>query len=277
MRNKTLELSYLIPLILVVAFVIMQIIKTVNGEPDHGSGADPEPGLLPQQKIDLKTIQTTTITPGQSFIALDGVNGKRIQILKYEVPQSLIEFIITNKLKIISIQIYEFYPCSDDEKQGMHPQEYYNRNVFFWRESEPFEKRSLPEKFKTFQTKQFISSPLLPDSINVGNGTVAPWFGQPGGGIKYFFGTPEHELEIQEVANKKWIDYVEWQNPSTFNLEGIGNPKDCLLILEKGRVTVADGNFFLEGRPIPLDVGLSLGCIGLYKIGARDAIQIIKF
>ena len=86
---------------------------------------------------------------------------------------------------------YMHYFSMETKKNRQDPN-WQNQGVYFWRNDEDFEKKSLPDYFLNYEKRTFLLDEI-PEFINIAGAKAIPWFGKPGGGDKYFF---QHESNL---------------------------------------------------------------------------------
>ncbi|WP_119793468.1 hypothetical protein [Flavobacterium anhuiense] len=166
----------------------------------------------------------------------------------------------TNKMDwLINDSLLAFMPRElfmhySDANTAPDPQDpsWQNQGLYFWKEKEAFENKSLPEFFETMDQKLFIINEV-PDYISLVSGKAMPWFGMPGGGEKFFFRYDETTPVILEEAHKlNIINYVEIVELNQDNLSVLNDRDNYCFLIDPYEVKYEDQLFYLNGEKISL-------------------------
>lgn len=160
--------------------------------------------------------------------------------LKKKIEESTLQF--------MTHDLYMHYYTDDIVEDASNP-EWQNLALFFWKNNEAFEKKSLPPKFDGLEKKAFILN-KLPESVTVSAGKVIPWFGMPGGGTKYFFSRNSKEIKIKELADDGSLSYVEIINLTDSNADVLSNHDNYFFIIDNETIRFENGRFYNNGRLI---------------------------
>lgn len=125
-----------------------------------------------------------------------------------------------------------------------------NQGVFFWMNGEPFEKKSLPEFFESFEKKLFIFHEV-PEYIELVSAKAIPWFGMPGEGDKYCLRYDENPITLDEALKLNIIKYVEIIELNFENLSVL-NDRDNYFFLINPEVKFENGLFYYDKEKISL-------------------------
>lgn len=127
-----------------------------------------------------------------------------------------------------------------------------NQGIYFWKEKEPFENKSLPELFEKMERKLFVINEG-PDYITMASGKAMPWFGMPGGGDKFFFRYDETTTVTLEEAQKlDIIRYVEIVELNYDNLSILNDRDNYCFIIDPKEVKFENQLFYYDGEKISL-------------------------
>ena len=92
-----------------------------------------------------------------------------------------------------------------------------------------------------------------------------PWFGMPGLGEKHVCESNGQKITIPELNKLGLVEYVKQEELSNDNLDILTN-RDAYYFLIDDRITpFENGNFYLKGKPISIDLAYSIG--GIHIIG----------
>ncbi|HEU0125370.1 hypothetical protein [Flavobacterium sp.] len=148
-------------------------------------------------------------------------------------------------------ELYMHYSDSETEKDFQNPS-WQNQGIYFWREKEAFENKSLPEFFQTMNQRLFVINEA-PEYINLVSGKAMPWFGMPGGGEKFFFRYDESTPVTLEEAHKlNIIKYVEVIELNFDNLSVLNDRDNYCFLIDPNEVKFEDQLFYFEGEKISL-------------------------
>ena len=145
--------------------------------------------------------------------------------------------------------LYMHYSDNTATKDLQNPS-WQNQGIFFWMNDEPFEKKSLPEFFESFEKKLFIFHEI-PDYIELVSAKAIPWFGMPGGGDKYCLRYNENPITLDEALKLNIIKYVEIIELNFENLSVL-NDRDNYFFLINPKVKFENGLFYYDGEKISL-------------------------
>jgi len=160
-------------------------------------------------------------------------------------------------------QLYMHYWTADLVCEDPDDQEWQNKVMFFWKAEEPFPKKSLPPEFETFEKKYFLFEGV--SGVEVLIGKAAPWFGQPGLGDKHVCVIDGRKVTIPELNKKGLVTYVRMVSLNEANLDVLKNREDYFFLVDERITPFQNGNFQLDGIPIPIDVAYSVGGIHLIQ------------
>ncbi|KAF2332108.1 hypothetical protein [Flavobacterium nitrogenifigens] len=177
-----------------------------------------------------------------------------------EKPVSAQNKFDTNKMDwLINDSLLAFMPRElfmhySDPNTAPDPQDpsWQNQGLYFWKEKEAFENKSLPEFFGTMDQRLFLINEV-PDYISLVSGKAMPWFGMPGGGEKFFFRYDETTPVTLEEAHKlNIINYVEIVELNQDNLSVLNDRDNYCFLIDPYEVKYEDQLFYLNGEKISL-------------------------
>lgn len=174
----------------------------------------------------------------------------------------LSEKVIYSTIPLFVGQLYSHYLSENVEKLDSHHPERENQTVFFWNAEETFEKKSLPPHFATMPVKYFI---VVGESasVNLQSAEVMPWFGMPGLGTKFCFVENEERLEIQDLAERKVIQYLNIEDITENNLQNLNDRENFIFLIDERIVKYQNNNFYLNQKVIPIDLAYKIGGLHL--------------
>jgi hypothetical protein len=139
-----------------------------------------------------------------------------------------------------------------------------NKVMFFWKAEEPFPKKSLPPVFETFQIKHFLFSGDT-SKISMQVAEAMPWFGMPGLGVKHACKLNGEDVTIPELNKPGLVEYIELVELTNDKLDILTNKESYLFLIDDSITPFQNGNFLLQGKPIPIDVAYEVGGIHIIK------------
>ena len=148
------------------------------------------------------------------------------------------------------------------EKRG--DPEWENQAVFFWDAKETFPRKSLPPNFDLFPKHYFSFTRTDLGEISLHSGQAAPWFGEPGGGTKYYCEKNGEMLPIGELHRAGLIEYMEIVDFSLIT-------QQMLLDRDHYYFLAADALEFIEGWPavggkvVPISIICTVGLCSLIR------------
>lgn len=167
-----------------------------------------------------------------------------------EFDPNKIDWLINDSiLTFMSRELFMHYFDGSTAKDLQNPS-WQNQGVFFWMNDEPFEKKSLPEFFESFEKKLFIFHEV-PDYIELVSAKAIPWFGMPGEGDKYCLRYDENPITLDEALKLNIIKYVEIIELNFENLSVL-NDRDNYFFLIDPEVKFENGLFYYDKEKISL-------------------------
>lgn len=168
------------------------------------------------------------------------------------IDSNKIDWLINDSLlAFIPRELFMHYSDSNTPKDPQDPS-WQNQGLYFWKEKEAFENKSLPGFFKTMEQKLFVLNEV-PDYISLVSGKAMPWFGMPGGGEKFFFRYDETTpVTIEEAHKLNMINYVEVVELNHENLSVLNDRDNYCFLIDPNEVKYEDQLFYLNGEKISL-------------------------
>jgi hypothetical protein len=204
---------------------------------------------------------TLRLQKGDVFIATGDHSGYKVI---RQLTNEQRERIGKSTIQLMATQLYMHYWTDNLICEDPNDQEWQNKVMFFWKAEEPFPKKSLPPIFETFKTRNFVFvSNTLSISLQVGE--AMPWFGMPGLGEKYACLINGQKITIPELNKLGAVEYVELVGLTANNLDILTNREQYFFLVDNRITPFQDGNFYLDGQPIPIDVAYSIGGIHIVK------------
>lgn len=178
-------------------------------------------------------------------------------------PQ-LLQQIEQSPLQLMAYRLFMHY-FSPEATPNPSDQAWKNQGIFFWDVDEPFERKSLPPVFQTYQKLFFYVQAEIPN-VSVMQMTTIPWFGMPGGGTKYAFTLNEkQEIPLQELSKQGMIQYLQIFpiNENTAHL--LQKRGEYYFFMDVKKVQYKDRQFYFEGQAVEFSEAVRLGGFRLVK------------
>jgi hypothetical protein len=169
----------------------------------------------------------------------------------------------SSSLHLLTHELFMHYWTDNLVENHSNP-EWQNQAIFFWRYDEPFEKQSLPGHYREFQRKPFIVKGILPENIAVGVGEVMPWFGMPGGGMKYFFQKGREAIRIEDIG--KQLVYMEIIPLSDENSTILTERDNYYFLMDTRIIRFEKGLFYRDDKETRLSDAVESGEIKVIKL-----------
>lgn len=208
-----------------------------------------------------QTTETTLLQKGDTFISTgDNVGFKIIRPLTDEQKEKIDK----STILLRTGQLYMHYWTDNLICADRNDQEWQNKVMFFWKAEEPFPKKSLPREFETFKTRHFLFTGDT-SKISLQVGQAMPWFGMPGLGEKHGCEMNGQKVTIPELNELGLVEYIEQVELTNDNSDILTKKDDYFFLIDDRITPFQNGNFFLHGKPIPIDVAFSVGGIHIVK------------
>lgn len=208
-----------------------------------------------------KDTETVRLQEGDTFIPARDNYGFKVTRPLTEAQRGRID---KSTILLRTGQLYMHYWTDNLVCTDPNDQEWQNKVMFFWKAEEPFPKKSLPPAFETFKVKHFL---FTGDTSNISSqvGQAMPWFGMPGLGEKHVCEMNGQKLTIPELSKLGLVEYVEPVELTNDNLDILTDREHYLFLVEERITPFQNGSFYLDGKPIPIDIAYSLGGIHIIK------------
>lgn len=161
-------------------------------------------------------------------------------------------------------QLYMHYWTDNLDCTNRDDPEWQNKVMFFWKAEEPFPKKSLPSEFEAFKTRYFLFCGDL-SKISLKVAQAMPWFGMPGLGEKHVCELNGQRLTIPEICELGLVEYVEQVELTANNLDILTSREEHFFLIDERITPFQNGNFYLNGKPISIDLAYSIGGIHIIK------------
>jgi hypothetical protein len=205
--------------------------------------------------------QTVRLEKGDTFISTgDNVGYKIIGNLTDEQKEKIEK----STILLRTGQLYMHYWTDNLICADRNDQEWQNKVMFFWKAEEPFPKKSLPPYFETFKVKYFLFEGDT-SKISLKVGQAMPWFGMPGLGEKHVCEMNGEKVTIPELHKLGVVEYIEQVELTNENFEILTDKENYLFLIDERLTPFRNGNFYLNGQPIPINVAYSIGGIHIIK------------
>lgn len=207
--------------------------------------------------------EDTASTPQDKFIIVD--NQSRFKIIRPLTAQQK-KSIEQSTLLLRSSQLYMHYWTKGLVCKDRNDPEWQNKVMYFWEAQEPFPKKSLPPKFKTFQKKYFIFHGDT-SKIKLQTAKAMPWFGMPGEGKKHVCTLDSKNISIPEFNQLGLVKYLTQVDLTLNNLPVLQDRQSYFFLVDQRITSFQNGHFTLRGKKIPITVAYQIGGIHLMKEG----------
>jgi hypothetical protein len=205
--------------------------------------------------------QPVQLEKGEKFVSTgDTIAYKMIRDLTDEQKEKIDK----STILLRSSQLYMHYWTDNLVCNDPNDQEWQNKVMFFWKAEEPFPKKSLPPIFETFKVMNFL---FVGDTstISLQVGQAMPWFGMPGLGEKHVCEMNSQKVTIPELYKLGLVEYVEPVELTNDNLTILTDKEHFFFLIDDRITPFQNGNFYLKGKPVPIDIAYSVGGIHIIK------------
>ncbi|MEJ8591611.1 hypothetical protein JSO54_10245 [Riemerella anatipestifer] len=209
----------------------------------------------------LNENEKTQFNKGEKFISTGENFGYKII---RDLTEEQKEHIEKSTILLRSGQLYMHYWTDNLVCKDRNDQEWQNKVMFFWKAEEPFPKKSLPPTFETFKVKYFLFQGDT-SKVSLQVGQAMPWFGMPGLGEKHVCELNNEKVTIPELYELGLIEYVEQVELTNNNFEILTDRENYMFLIDERITPFENGNFHLDGKPIPINVAYSVGGIHIMK------------
>ena len=180
------------------------------------------------------------------------------------LSSDLSEKVIQSTIPLFVGQLYSHYLSDNVDQLDIHHPERENQTIFFWTAEETFEKKSMPPHFADMPVKYFIIIQQS-ETVIMQSAEVMPWFGMPGLGTKFCFIENEERLEIQDLAKRGIIQYIEIKEIANDNSLHLNDRENYIFLVDERIVKYQNNNFYLNQKVVPIDLAYKIGGIHLAK------------
>lgn len=205
--------------------------------------------------------ETVLLQKGDTFISTgDNVGFNIIRPLTDEQKEKIDK----STILLRTGQLYMHYWTDNLICADRNDQEWQNKVMFFWKAEEPFPKKSLPREFETFKTRHFLFTGDT-SKISLQVGQAMPWFGMPGLGEKHGCEMNGQKVTIPELNELGLVEYIEQVDLTNDNSDILTKKDDYFFLIDDRITPFQNGNFYLKGKPISIDLAYSIGGIHIVK------------
>ena len=205
--------------------------------------------------------ETVQLQKGDTFISTgDNIGFKVVRPLTDEQKDKIDK----STILLRTGQLYMHYWTDNLVCTDRNDPEWQNKVMFFWKAEEPFPKKSLPPEFETFKTRHFLFGGDT-SNISLQVGQAMPWFGMPGLGEKHVCEIDGQKVTIPELNELGLVEYIEQVELTTDNLDILTNRDNYFFLIDDRITPFQNGNFYLKGKSISIDLAYSIGGIHIVK------------
>jgi len=205
--------------------------------------------------------ETVLLQKGDTFISTgDNIGFNIIRPLTDEQKEKIDK----STILLRTGQLYMHYWTDNLVCTDRNDPEWQNKVMFFWKAEEPFPKKSLPPEFETFKTRHFLFGGDT-SKISLQVGQAMPWFGMPGLGEKHGCEINGQKVTLPELNELGLVEYIEQVELTADNLDILTNREDYFFLIDDKITPFQNGNFYLKGKPISIDLAYSIGGIHIVK------------
>jgi hypothetical protein len=205
--------------------------------------------------------ETVLLKKGDTFISKsDNIGFKVVRPLTDEQKDKIDK----STILLRTGQLYMHYWTDNLVCTDRNDPEWQNKVMFFWKAEETFPKKSLPPEFENFKTRHFLFGGNT-SNISLQVGQAMPWFGMPGLGEKHVCEMNEQKVTIPELSELGLVEYIEQVELTADNLDILTNREDYFFLINDKITPFQNGNFYLKGKPISIDLAYSVGGIHIAK------------
>jgi hypothetical protein len=209
----------------------------------------------------ISETDTVQLKKGDQFVSTgDNLGYKVIRNLTDEQKEGIKK----STILLRTGQLYMHYWTDNLICTDRNDQEWQNKVMFFWKAEEPFPRKSLPPNFEKLKVKHFL---FQGDTSNISTqvGQAIPWFGMPGLGEKHVCDINDQKVTIPELHELGFIEYIEQVELTNENFEILTDKENYFFLIDERLTPFRNGNFHLDGKPIPINVAYSVGGIHIIK------------
>ena len=219
-----------------------------------------------QTNNNSETTENIQLIKGDKFISTDDNIGYKILRDLTEEQKSKIESSI---ILLRTGQLYTHYWTDNLVCTDRNDQEWQNKVMFFWKAEETFPKKSLPPIFETFKIKYFLFQGDT-STISVQVGKAMPWFGMTGLGEKHVCEINGEKVTIPELYELGFVEYIDQVELTDKNIDILTDKENYFFLIDERITPFHNGNFHIQGKPIPISLAYSVGGIHIIKKSKLD-------
>jgi hypothetical protein len=213
---------------------------------------------LEQQKRDKRS---STLKKSDEIIYID---DDYFLIRRRSISDQLRKALDAATLYFIVTDAYMHY-MKEELDENMDAFELNHQTVFFWEATEVFKRKSLPPHYETFSERYFRVI-AEDDEVGIAYGEVAPWFGQTGGGMKYYFTHGDDMIPLADAERAGIIEYFQFVELNEENNEFLTDRKHNYFLTNGRSLDFIDG-FPAIGKK-QISISLAYEC-GLFDIVSK--------
>lgn len=205
--------------------------------------------------------KTVVLQKGDTIISTgENVGYKIIRKLTDEQKESIEK----STILLRTGQLYTHYWTENLICTDRNDQEWQNKVMYFWKAEEPFPKKSLPPVFESYKVKYFLFDGDT-SKISLKIGQAIPWFGMPGLGEKHVCEVNSENATIPELYKLGIVEYIEQIELTNDNIDILTDRENYFFLIDERITPFNNGNFYLNGQIIPINVAYSVGGIHIIK------------
>lgn len=205
--------------------------------------------------------ETVVVQKGDIFISTGNNVAYKINRVLTSEQKDKIE---KSTILLRTGQLYMHYWTDSLICEDRNDQEWQNKVMFFWKAEETFPKKSLPPAFETYKVKHFLFEGDT-SIISLKIAQALPWFGMPGLGEKHVCEINGESATIPELNNLGIIEYIELIELSDENIDILNDRENYFFLIDERITPFNNGNFYLNGQIIPINVAYGVGGIHIIK------------
>jgi hypothetical protein len=177
--------------------------------------------------------------------------AEKIESEENKFDADKIDWLINDSiLTFMPRELYMHYWDENAVKDNQDPA-WQNQGIYFWKENEPFEKKSLPPHFQDLEKKLFVFD-TVPDYISLVSTLAMPWFGMPGHGEKFVLRYDDNPITLEEALKLGAIKYVDIITLNFENLSVLNDRDNYQFLINPSEVKFENQIFYLNGKEISL-------------------------
>lgn len=200
---------------------------------------------------------------GDMILTFDLDSKTAFKLVRKCTPEQKEQLDVSSLCFVTGRSVFMHYSDDDPVEKRGDP-EWENRSIFFWDINETFPKKSLPPYFEQFLVRIFQFPNIELGNVHLICGETAPWFGQPGGGYKYYCEENGEKLTIEELRQRQLVEYLEFVELNSTNLE-ILREREHYFFLASKTLDFIDGLPAINGKVIPISAAYEIGLFTIVR------------